>query len=255
MVDRYYTGGVRGETVPSMYEFRIVSKDRTTKWMRMNASGITWGGKLASLSIITDISERKLAEAQAHDVEQRLELALTGADLVLWDVNIQTGVAVYWPERLPTSGYSIDEIAPNIAAWGTRVHPEDSNRIRKAFNAHAKGRHPLFECEYRLRAKDGQWKWILSRGKIVELDSCGNPLRMIGTSFDVSAQKNAELIVQKYHEQLERQVEERTAELERASQDLKQKTEETGPSSKYDRYSDLVSNRCGDTWTGQPVPG
>jgi PAS domain S-box-containing protein len=60
----------------------------------------------------------------------------------------------------------------------------------------------------------------------VELDSGGNPLRIIGTSFDISAQKNAELIVQKYHEQLERQVEERTAELERALQDLKQKTEE-----------------------------
>ncbi|MFA6223293.1 MAG: PAS domain S-box protein [Desulfomonilaceae bacterium] len=59
MVDRYHTDGVRGETVPSLYEFRIVSKDGTTKWMRMNTSGIMWGGEPASFSVITDISERK----------------------------------------------------------------------------------------------------------------------------------------------------------------------------------------------------
>lgn len=153
------------------------------------------------------------ADTRIRETEQRLELALMGADLGLWDLNLQTGEAFYAPGSFSMLGYSDDEIEPRMSAWEVLVHPDDADRVRKTFSAHAKGTFPLYECEYRMRNKAGEWRWIKVRGKITERDIHGNPLRMIGTLCDVTPRKTAELMLQEAHDELEKRVMERTAKL------------------------------------------
>ena len=89
--------------------------------------------------MITDIADRKAAEAALAESEERLQLALRGADLGLWDYNLQTGEAFVSQRHAEMVGYSVDEIEPHISSWGSMVHPEDLPRVVAAFNAHARG--------------------------------------------------------------------------------------------------------------------
>jgi PAS domain S-box-containing protein len=153
--------------------------------------------------------------------EERLERALDGAEVGLWDYNLKTGEAFISPQRAAMIGYSVDELEPHFSAWGKLVHPEDIGRVTDAFNAHVQGHTPLYQCEHRLRTKSGEYLWILARAKVVEWDEDGSPVRIVGTSLDISDRKRADEALQKAHNELERRVEERTAELANANQQLK----------------------------------
>jgi PAS domain S-box-containing protein len=136
------------------------------------------------------------AEKTLKEREERLQLVLEGADLGLWDENFQTGDAFYddrWAEML---GYKLEEIEPRIYTWENLVHPQDLPRVIKNFNEHSQGLMPYSETEVRLLSKTGEWKWILSRGKIVERNSDGSPLRAVGTHLDISERKKAEKLQQ-----------------------------------------------------------
>ncbi len=142
-------------------------------------------------SIIHDITERRKAGEALRESEQRLNLALSGAALGAWDYNIQTGETVFDQRWIEMLGFSLDEIEPLFSTWEGLIHPEDKTRVIAKWNAHRKGRTPLFEAEYRLRTKSGQWKWILARGMIVERDKDGKGLRAAGTHLDITEQKLA----------------------------------------------------------------
>ncbi|MDQ1239976.1 MAG: hypothetical protein QG577_2162 [Thermodesulfobacteriota bacterium] len=139
-----------------------------------------------------EIVERARAQESLNESEQRLALALSGAGLGAWDYDIQTGKTIFdqrWSEML---GYFTDEIEPHISAWESMIHPEDRSRVLKTWKEHEADRTPLYEAEYRLRTKSGQWKWILGRGTIVERDGQGKPLRAAGTHLDISDRKHVE---------------------------------------------------------------
>ncbi len=144
------------------------------------------------VDVLTDITEQKKAEHALRDSEQRLQLAVEGASLSLWDWNIQTGEMVFSKNAAEMLGYAPDEISPHYTAWGALVHPDDQRSIRKAFNAHVKGETPVYENEHRLRHRSGRWIWNFARGRVIEWDGSGNPLRMIGVNFDITDRKEAE---------------------------------------------------------------
>jgi PAS domain S-box-containing protein len=156
-----------------------------------------------TIAAISDISERKRAAAELRESEERLELALLGADLGLWDWNLKTGRAV-WNERATEMlGYKPDEVEADLRTWKRLVHPEDWPKVSEVLNDYLEGRFPLFRVEYRIRCKSGEWKWILGRGKIVAYDTDGKPLRMTGTTRDVTVRKKAQMALeendQKHH--------------------------------------------------------
>ncbi|MGO9571958.1 MAG: PAS domain-containing protein [Desulfomonilaceae bacterium] len=138
---------------------------------------------------VTNINETNRTAEALRKSEERLELALKGADLGMWDYDIQTGEAFINARRAEMVGYTLEEATPTITWWGSQVHPEDLRRVRKAFNAHVKGRTPSYECEHRLRHKSGHYIWILARGKVVERDKEGNAVRIVGTSLDITDRK------------------------------------------------------------------
>ena len=89
-------------------------------------------------------------------------------------------------------GYSSNEVASGIEAWHDLIHPEDREAVAKAQKAHLDGSTSFYEVEYRLRTKSGDWKWILSMGRVLEWQERNTPLRMTGTHMDIDSRKLAE---------------------------------------------------------------
>jgi PAS domain-containing protein len=99
--------------------------------------------------------------------------------------------------------YDLSEVAPHVRTWEALTHPEDFVRAKGALEAHLQGRSPFFEEEIRMRVKSGQWRWILDRGKVVEWDAAGNPLRAAGTHLDITDRKAAEGVLRDVNAKLQ----------------------------------------------------
>jgi PAS domain S-box-containing protein len=139
--------------------------------------------------------QRKQIEAAHRQSEERLQLALEGSDLGLWDWNILTG-EIYrdwrWKHML---GYEAGELDDNMPTFQLLVHPEDRKIVKIALDDYLGGVNDIYQVEFRMRNKSGEWKWIESRGRIVERNENGAPVRITGTHKDISAQKYAEQLL------------------------------------------------------------
>lgn len=143
---------------------------------------------------IETVMDRHRTEVKLRENETRLELALSGGDLGLWDFSLKTGRA-YVDNRLAEMlGYELAELGSDIAFWRNLLPTEDVKRVDEAMQDHVKGRTSLFELEHRMRAKSGHWKWVLARGKIGSRDTAGNPLRVTGTLLDITHRRLVENI-------------------------------------------------------------
>ena len=138
------------------------------------------------------ISERQRAEKELRESEERLRLALKAANQGLWDLDIQSGEAQVTPEYATMLGYDPAGFKLNLDRWQEDLHPDDRERIMATYGAYIRGEIPEYAVEFRQRTASGDWKWILSLGKIVAWDDEGRPLRMLGTHTDISERKWAE---------------------------------------------------------------
>jgi PAS domain S-box-containing protein len=131
-------------------------------------------------------------EAERAAAAERIDLALGGANLGLWDWYLDSGRLRTDARGRAMLGYEpgASGEAPVFERWLEQVHPEDRGGIEQA-RARSDASSG-YEAEYRVRHRDGHWIWVLSRGKVVERDEAGKALRMAGTHMDVSARKQAE---------------------------------------------------------------
>ena len=142
---------------------------------------------------IQDITDRKVAEDQRDHAREQLKLAIEGSGVGLWDWNIQTGETVYNERWAGIIGYELEELSPlSIETWMNLVHPDDQRKSNELLARHFTGETSIYECETRLRHKDGRWIWVLDRGKVSAWDDQHRPLRMSGTHLDITERKNAE---------------------------------------------------------------
>lgn len=146
--------------------------------------------------LILDLVEREVDAvrqrqeiASLQDSEQRMALAIAGSGTGIWDRDISTGDIHYSSSWKAMLGYADHEIGNRIEESYTRVHPADLDYVRATIQAHLEQRTEAYEVEHRLRCRDGQYKWVCSRGKVVERDKHGNALRMIGTTTDITAMR------------------------------------------------------------------
>ena len=139
-----------------------------------------------------EISERKRADAMLRESEERLTLALAGAQEGVWDWNLVTGDVVYsrrWKQML---GYADDEIEPHVRAWERLLHPEDMVRAQQVNDSVVARGAQSYEGEFRLRHKDGHYVEVLSRGFPVRRELGGPVTRIVGTHFDLTERRQAD---------------------------------------------------------------
>lgn len=174
-------------------DFRIYDGNSCLKWIR-SSSKVTRNGPTHSIlsGIFTDVTSLKVAEIKRHTSEERLDLALQATNDGLWDWNVAEGSIYFSARWLQMIGYETHELPHHFNTWKSLLHPDDLKPTLKmlSFNIENKSNH--FEMEYRLRTKTGGWKWILTRGAVVQRDPLGRPERMIGTHTDISERKDLE---------------------------------------------------------------
>jgi PAS domain S-box-containing protein len=144
------------------------------------------------LLTITDITARKQAEDALQVKETRLALALDIAELASWDWNINTGQCIFDDRWTEMCGFRTDEVDLYIHYWQKAILDNDLPKVQQALNEHLNGDTPFFTAEYRIRHKSGTLHWILDRGKVVERDKAGKPLRMTGVAMDITQRKQME---------------------------------------------------------------
>jgi PAS domain S-box-containing protein len=149
------------------------------------------GGIRGSVVVLRDVSDRKLAEEELLRSRERFELAVRGSQDGLWDWDLRTGDVYYSPRWKSMLGYEDHEIAHRIEEWEQRLHPDEREHVLAANAAHAEGATPYYEYEYRLRHKDGSYRWILARGVALR-DAAGKAYRMAGSHVDTTERKQAE---------------------------------------------------------------
>jgi len=178
-------------------EHRLQCKDGSYKWI-LDRGRATWdedGKVIRMVGSHTDISDRKAAEAALQESEKRWQLALRGANDGIWDWNLATDSIFFSPRLLEMLGYESGEWGDRFESWQSRVHPDDLERVFNTLKTHFNQETPFFVSEYRLRCKNGSYKWILDRGKAT-WDEDGNVTRMVGSHTDISDRKLAETQLQ-----------------------------------------------------------
>ncbi|WP_169051828.1 PAS domain S-box protein [Halorhabdus amylolytica] len=146
------------------------------------------------------VSERKEREAQLLTTKERMKMALEGANLGIWDWDMVTDEVQRDELLTEMLGYTPAEMGEHLRDWEKVVHPADRTRHDEALADHVQGRTPYYQCEYRLKTKSGDWKWVRTMGKVVEWDDEGAPQRAVGIHQDIDDRKRAELALKEERE-------------------------------------------------------
>jgi PAS domain S-box-containing protein len=151
--------------------------------------------------IVRDVTERRRAELALKESEERLKLAIAGAQEGVWDWDLETGAVVYsdrWKQML---GYKDEEIEPHVRAWERLLHPDDRASAEALTNAVTRDKRP-YEGEFRLRHKAGHYITVLTRGLPVRRDPSGSVIRIVGTHLDITERKRTESALRESEERL-----------------------------------------------------
>jgi PAS domain S-box-containing protein len=171
-------------------------------------------------------AERQRSQLELDFTKERLQLAIEGSGIGLWDWSIQTGeitINDQWAEMI---GYRLSELEPIcFETWAEHLHPYDFQKATILLEKHLQGEISGYECELRMRHKSGDWVWVLCKGRIVAWDQDTRPLRMIGTHLDINDRKQANQALEQLNRELEDRVERRTKALQQSETELQSSEE------------------------------
>ena len=202
------------EQTPEMYLRR--TKDGRTLEFRSRPTRD--GGIVRTCS---DVSSYISAQEALRSERQRLEWVLEATRPGIWETDQVTGamtINARWAEML---GYTVEELEPiQYSTWTGLLHPDDLPMAMERHRAHCAQEIPYFECDLRMRHKDGRWIWVNTRGRVHRRDASGKALFMSGTHMDITDRVTAQEEVGALNASLELRVAQRTADLERTLKDM-----------------------------------
>lgn len=173
-------------------EFRVRLDDGTVRHVRSVSSPVlSEDGRVTSyVGSVEDITDRLLVSRTLEDERQRLAAIIQGTDAGTWEWNVQTGETRFNERWAEIVGMTLTDLLPTtIETWADLTHPEDMARSGELLRAHFSGEAATFECEARMRHRDGHWIWVLDRGRVLTRTSDGQPEWMFGTHLDITSRK------------------------------------------------------------------
>jgi PAS domain S-box-containing protein len=186
-----------------MKEIQIRSKSGGHKTLLFSAEIRELHGSPCIIAAGQDITERNERERLLRESEERYALVLNGTNDGIWDWDLRTMQVYFSPRWKEIIGYRDAEIRNDLEEWKSRIHPDDFDDVMATHERFFRAEDPVFEVEYRLRHKDGSYRWILGRGACLR-DQSGKPYRMAGSHTDMTRRKQIEAELSKAKEDAER---------------------------------------------------
>jgi PAS domain S-box-containing protein len=182
-------------------EFRMRSQNGAWRWLHSRNNVFLRGPRGEATQIIgltSDVTDRHRMHDRLRHQEERWELALAANNDGLWDWNARTNEVFHSVRWLEMLGYQ----AGDHLDWEQLLHPDDRARVTASLARYMDREAAAYEEEYRIRARDGSYKWVLARG-IAQWDDRGKPVRMVGSHSDITERKQAEIMMRLQREALE----------------------------------------------------
>jgi PAS domain S-box-containing protein len=161
--------------------------------LALRTLAVTLLGAVTIAGLSRQLRQVEAGERALRESEERYALAMEGANEGYWDWDIATDRLFLSPKAKMWAGLSKDSAITTRAAWSAQIvmHPDDRPRVEAALSDHLEGRTPRYECQYRIRQPDGEWRWLLVRGRCLR-DAMDNPYRLVGSTTDITAEKQAQ---------------------------------------------------------------
>lgn len=197
--------------------FNVLVQDQSTEFQIVEAIDITErkqaveelkkaNKKLQQWNLKLDLRVKERTQ-ELQESENRLKMALEGANEGLWVIDFKENRMIFSGETAEMLGYNQEELGSTAEQWDKFTHPDDWPLVEQRLIDHYEGRTSLYEAEYRARTKEGGWKWILGHGRVVKRDRQGRPLQAIGTHVDITKLKETEIDLRESEEKFRSLVE------------------------------------------------
>ncbi len=182
-----------GTSLTATAEYRLRHKDGSYRWIIAHVLVVrdAEGRACRLVGSHGDITDRKSAEEALRASEERFELVVRGSGVGIWDWDIRTGKVYYSPRWKMLFGYEEDQIGDGFEDWARLLHPDERELIIKFQEDFLAGTSPSVTAEYRLRHKDGSYRWIAAHAVVVR-DEQGKAIRLVGSHGDITDRKQAE---------------------------------------------------------------
>ncbi len=185
------------------FVYRFLHKEGSYIWIETTAKVKRYPETKSPLEIVTvsrEITETIEAEIELTNSQEHLKLALEATNDGLWEWDIASGhinISDRWLEMI---GYDRSDLVPHINTWLEILHPEDKDQVLEILNQHLNNQTDRYETEFRMRKPDGNYKWVFAKGRVVERDQQGQPLRMLGAHSDIDQRKTVEEKLKKQYQ-------------------------------------------------------
>ncbi|MFW5757360.1 MAG: PAS domain-containing sensor histidine kinase, partial [Bacteroidota bacterium] len=153
-----------------------------------------------------DNTVERLALAELEEVKERLELSLMAGNVAWWVWDFPSQIVTYDKKKAQMLGYKDGAMTQNVYEISSMLHPDDYEKTMQHMRDHLSGKVEEYQLEYRLKTKDGGYKWFYDHGKVTKKQADGKPLKISGVVIDITDRKNAELKLQQLNKELDKRV-------------------------------------------------
>ena len=176
------------------FEFRVLLPAKGLRWLKVSSKPELYpDGSIAFYGRISDITNLKEQEIKLKVYEERFKFAQEASTSGVWDWDLRTNKVFYSSQSMKILDLISLDVFDSPERWDEIVHPDDLEKYYSDIQDHFENRTPFYENYHRVLTSTGKYRWILDRGKVIERDNNGKPLRVIGTHTDISSQKEKEL--------------------------------------------------------------